>query len=124
MKTTAPLKVSLLVAVALAAGCTTTTPTSESTAKAVQSSEVAGQKADYEKALAQAKAAVDKAASVGGEWRDIRWKKSKKKYLPSAIDAAAAGDYAKAMKLLDIVQFQAEAGYAQAMAQKNAGPRF
>jgi hypothetical protein len=81
-------------------------------------------KAQYEAMLADTQAAVKKAASVGGEWRDIRWKKSKKKYLPSAIKAAEAGDYEKALKLLDIAKFQAEAGYKQAMAQKNAGPRF
>ncbi len=80
-------------------------------------------KAAYEKELAHAKALVEKAASVEGEWRDIRWKKSKKKFLPSAIAAAKAGDYKKAMKLLKIVEFQAEMGYKQAMAQKNAGPQ-
>ncbi|WP_456405347.1 hypothetical protein [Thiolapillus sp.] len=97
----------------LIAGCTASTPEKPSNLQA-----------QYETALKNAQAAVDKAASVGGEWRDIRWKKSKKKYLPSAIKAAEAGDYEKALKLLEIVQFQAEAGYKQAMAQKNAGPRF
>ena len=106
----------LIVAFGLAlfiAGCNATT-----------SEKPASAKAQYEAALSNAQAAVDKAASVGGEWRDIRWKKPKKKYLPSAVKAAEAGDYEKALKLLDIVQFQAEAGYKQAMAQKNAGPRF
>ncbi len=81
-------------------------------------------KAAYESELAKTQAAVEKAASVGGEWRDIRWKKSKKKYLPNAIKAAKAGQYVKALNLLDIAKFQAEAGYQQAMEQKNAGPRF
>lgn len=97
----------------LITGCNATTPEKPASAQA-----------QYEAALKNAQAAVDKAASVGGEWRDIRWKKSKKKYLPSAIAAAKAGDYKKALELLEIVQFQAEAGYKQAMAQKNAGPRF
>ncbi|HDK38036.1 MAG TPA: SoxXA-binding protein [Thiolapillus brandeum] len=97
----------------LITGCTASTPEKPTSLQA-----------QYESALKNAQAAVDKAASVGGEWRDIRWKKSKKKYLPSAIKAAEAGDYEKALKLLEIVQFQAEAGYKQAMAQKNAGPRF
>lgn len=97
----------------LIAGCNATTP-----------EKPASMKAQYEAALAETQAAVKKAASVGGEWRDIRWKKSKKKYLPSAVKAAEAGDYAKALKLLEIAKFQAEAGYKQAMAQKNAGPRF
>ncbi|BAO45258.1 hypothetical protein [Thiolapillus brandeum] len=81
-------------------------------------------KAAYESELQETQAAVEKAASVGGEWRDIRWKKSKKKFLPNAIKAAKAGDYVKALNLLDIAKFQAIAGYKQAMAQKNAGPRF
>ena len=110
------VKASLLAASIALVGCSSTTETAEAPA--------ADPKSEYEAALASAQAAVDKAASVGGEWRDIRHKKSKKKYLPSAVKAAEAGDYAKAMKLLEIVQFQAEAGYKQAMSQKNAGPRF
>lgn len=85
--------------------------------------QAAGPEAEYAAALTKAQDAVKKAASVGGEWRDIRWKKSKKKYLPNAMKAAKAGDYAKAMKLLAIVQFQAEAGYKQAISQQGAGPR-
>ncbi len=53
----------------------------------------ASSKAEYETAFAKAQAAVGKAASVGGEWRNISCKKPKKKYLPSAIEAAEAGDY-------------------------------
>ncbi|WP_456412518.1 hypothetical protein [Thiolapillus sp.] len=97
----------------LIAGCNATTP-----------EKPASLKAQYEVALKNAQAAVEKAAAVDGEWRDIRWKKSKKRYLPSAIKAAEAGDYEKALKLLEIATFQAEAGYKQAMEQKNAGPRF
>lgn len=97
----------------LITGCNATTP-----------EKPAGKQAQYDAALKNAQVAVNKAASVGGEWQDIRWKKSKKKYLPSAVEAAKAGDYDKALKLLKIVQFQAEAGYKQAMAQKTAGPRF
>jgi hypothetical protein len=108
------IKASLLAAMVAAAGCQTTT-----TAKAP-----ADPKAAYEAKLAATEAAAKKAASVGGEWRDVRWKKSKSAYMPKAIKAAEAGDYAKAMKLLDTAQFQAEAGYKQAMEQKNAGPRF
>lgn len=85
---------------------------------------LADEKAAYDAALVKAKASVDLAASVGGEWRDIRNKGSKIKYLPKAEKAAKAGDYKKAMELLAIVQFQAEQGYQQAMEQKNAGPRF
>ncbi|HHB11755.1 MAG TPA: SoxXA-binding protein [Chromatiales bacterium] len=95
----------------LIAGCNATTPEKPMTLKE-----------QYEAALARTQAAVKKAASVDGEWRDIRWKKSKKKYLPKAIEAAKAGDYEKALKLLKIAEFQAEMGYKQAMAEKDAGP--
>jgi hypothetical protein len=95
----------------LVAGCNATTP-----------SKPMSLKEQYEAALARTQAAVEKAASVEGEWRDIRWKKSKKKYLPKAIEAAKAGDYEKALKLLKIAEFQANMGYKQAMAEKNAGP--
>lgn len=111
------VKASLLAASIALVGCSSTNETAEAPA-------ASDSKSQYEAALASAEAAVDKAASVGGEWRDIRHKKSKVKYLPSAKKAAEAGDYDKAMKLLEIVQFQAEAGYQQAMDQKNAGPRF
>lgn len=95
----------------LIAGCNATTP-----------SKPMSLQAQYEAALARTLAAVEKAASVDGEWNDIRGKKSKKKYLPNAIKAAKAGDYEKALKLLEIAEFQAKMGYEQAMAQKNAGP--
>jgi hypothetical protein len=87
--------------------------------------------------LAKVNAAADKAASVGGEWRDTRWKKSKfvkwknpegktvkGSYVGIAEMAAKAGDYKTAMKLLDTALFQSEMGYKQAMEQKSAGPRF
>ena len=87
--------------------------------------------ADYDSARAEAVAAVDKAKKVGGEWRDVRWKKSKavkvggKKmsYLAAADAYHKAGDSKNAMKYLDLVKFQGEMGYQQAMEQKNAGPR-
>jgi hypothetical protein len=91
--------------------------------------------ADYDAERKAAVAAVDKAKKVGGEWRDIRWKKSgavkvkgadgkKKKmsYLAAADHYNKAGDSKKAMKYLGIVKFQGEMGYQQAMEQKNAGP--
>ncbi len=93
------------------AGCNATTPEKSMSLKD-----------QYEAALARTQAAVKKAASVEGEWRDIRWKKSKKRYLPKAIEAAKAGDYQKALKLLSIAEFQAKMGYQQAMAEKDAGP--
>ena len=73
---------------------------------------------EYETALAEAKAAQKKAASVGGEWRDIG------KFLKQADLEAGAGNYDKAIKLVNKAKFQAEAGYQQALDQKNASPNF
>lgn len=88
--------------------------------------------AAYKKLHAEAVAALDKAASVKGEWRDARDKKAKavkcgdKKmsYLHAAECFAAKGEYDKAMKHAKTAKFQGEMGYEQAMGQKNAGPRF
>lgn len=111
------MKIQLLALSMLAviAGCT---QTEQATMKP------ADPKAAYEAALADTQAAVDKAASVGGEWRDIRWEKADKPLLPTAQKEAAAGNYEEAMKLLAEAKFQAEAGYKQATEQKNPGPRF
>ena len=92
--------------------------------------------ADYDADRKAAVAAVDKAKKVGGEWRDTRWKKAaavkvkgadgkakKMSYLAAADHYHKAGDSKNAMKYLDIVKFQGEMGYKQAMEQKNAGPR-
>ena len=97
----------------------------------------ASPEAAYKMALKAANAALDKAASVGGEWRDSRWKKSKYvkwknpagktlkgSYVGIAKMAAEAGDYGKAIKLLKVAKKQGELGYAQAMGQKDAGPLF
>jgi hypothetical protein len=80
--------------------------------------------AKYQNLLQETEAAVAKAASVGGEWRDIRWKKSKQRYLPSAREAAEKGNYGDAIELLEVARFQAEKGYEQAIQQQNAGPLF
>lgn len=90
----------------------------------------------YKKALADAKAALDKAASVGGEWRDSRWKKSKfvkykapngktikSSFVGAAKAAASHGDYDRAIEYLATAKKQGELGYAQAMQQKDAAPR-
>ena len=92
--------------------------------------------ASYKKLHAEVIAAADKAADAGGEWRDTRWSKStfvkwttpagetvKGSYVGVAEKAAAAGDYKKAMELLDTALFQANMGYQQAMEQKGAMPR-
>lgn len=62
-----------------------------------------------DKAIAAAAAACKKAASVGGEWRDVG------KFIKQAKAAAKAGDDAKAIKLADKARVQCELGYEQAI---------
>lgn len=69
-------------------------------------------------AIAAAKEAQKKAASIGGEWRDIG------KFLKKAEEAAKGGDTKKALKLAKKAKFQAEAGYKQAEHQAEAAKDF
>ena len=68
--------------------------------------------ADAANAIAAAEAARDKAASVGGEWRDTG------KMIKSAQAAAKKGDFAAAVKTADKARRQGELGYEQAVSQK------
>ena len=68
-------------------------------------------------AIEAAEAALDKARSVDGEWRD-----AKSKMIKGAKEAAAKGDFEKAIKLANKAKFEGEMGYAQAMEQKDAKP--
>ncbi len=68
-------------------------------------------------AIEAAEAALNKARSVDGEWRDAR-----KVYLKKAKAAAHKADYKTAIKLANIAKFQGEMGYEQAIEQKDAGP--
>ena len=70
----------------------------------------ASDKADA--AIAAAIAAADRAASIGGEWRDTR------SIIKEAKAAAAEGDNATAIKLAKKAQEQGELGYAQADRQR------
>lgn len=70
----------------------------------------------FKEAEAAAKAAVKKAASVDGEWRDSG------EFLKKAAAAAKSGDYAKAIDLAIKAQREGEMGYEQAMAEKGAQP--
>jgi len=71
-----------------------------------------GSAAEYEEAITAAKAAQKKAASVGGEWRDVG------KMIKEAGKAADAGDYAKATELATLARKHSELGYEQMMAQQ------
>ena len=62
--------------------------------------------------MAAANAAKKKAASVGGEWRDIG------KSLKKAKKALKAGDAGKCVKLENKARRQGEIGYAQALAER------
>jgi hypothetical protein len=74
-----------------------------------------GAKAGAEQAIADAEAARKKAASVGGEWRDTA------KMIKEAQDLVKSGEYDKAIKLANSAKRQGELGYAQSLAEKNAG---
>lgn len=72
----------------------------------------AASKADFDKAYGAAVATQKKAASVGGEWRDIG------KLLKNAKKVANDGDYDRAVKLAKKAKQQGELGHDQAMAQQ------
>jgi hypothetical protein len=71
--------------------------------------------ASYEAAKAAAVAEQKKANKMGGEWRDTG------KFLKQADKAAKAGDFKKAMSLINKVKFQAEMGQKQAAAEAGVG---
>ncbi|MGD8938733.1 MAG: SoxXA-binding protein [Gammaproteobacteria bacterium] len=77
----------------------------------------AGGSSDIEQLIKEADAAIKKAASVDGEWRD-----SSGKYLKQAKAALSKGDLETAKKLAEKAKFEGEMGYQQAVGQKNAGP--
>ena len=97
-------KLAVLFAILLATGCAST---------GGGMSEGGG---DYDSMVAEANAAIKKAKSAGGEWRDSG------KFLKKAEEAKKAGDMAKAMKLVKKAKFEGEMGFEQAQAQKKAGP--
>ena len=101
------LMATVILSSALAAGCASTSSTQNTAAEA-----------EFNQAMAAAEASQDKAASVGGEWRDIG------KIMKQAREAAASGDYDKALSLAETARLQGEIGYDQAMSQQAAGPSF
>lgn len=107
MKTTNILKHGALSAIVMsvAVGCAST-----------QQEEAAAPAAKKDTAcqseLAAANAARKKAASVGGEWRDIG------KILKKAKKALKAGDAGKCVKLANKARRQGEIGYAQALSER------
>ena len=75
-----------------------------------------GAKAAVEALIKEAEAALKKADSVGGEWRDSQ------KAIKQAKAALSKGDLAAAKKSAEQAKFQGEVGYDQATAEKNAKP--
>jgi hypothetical protein len=71
--------------------------------------------AQAESLIAAAEEARKKAAAVGGEWRDTA------QMIKSAQTLAGAGEFDEAIKAAAAAKFQAERGYEQAMAEKDAG---
>ncbi len=78
----------------------------------VGSTTLAATASDVSKAIETAVAANDKAASVGGEWRDARM------FIEEAKKAAQSGDHEKALKLTNQAKLQGELGYQQAIAEQ------
>ena len=72
---------------------------------------LAADEAEYGKAREAAKAAQEKAASVGGEWRDIG------KLLQQASNLAEEGDYTEAVALAREAERQGLLGYKQMTSQ-------
>jgi hypothetical protein len=70
--------------------------------------------AQAEAMIAAAEEARAKAASVGGEWRDVG------DMLKNAQTLAGAGEFDKAIEAASAAKFHAERGYEQAMAEKGA----
>ncbi len=75
----------------------------------------AASKADFDKAYGAAVATQKKAASIGGEWRDIGT------FLKNAKKLAEEGDYDRAIKLAKKAKQPGELGHDQAMAQQGKG---
>lgn len=61
-----------------------------------------------------AEEARQKAASVGGEWRDVG------AMIKSAKTLAGAGEFDQAIEVASTAKFQSEMGYEQAMAERGA----
>lgn len=64
--------------------------------------------------IAAAETAREKAASVGGEWRDVGG------MIKSAKTLAGAGEFEEAIEVASTAKFQSERGYEQAMAERDA----
>lgn len=71
-----------------------------------------------QKAIDEAVAANQNAASIGYEWRDAN------EFIEEAKKAAEEGDKEKALSLANKAKSEGDLAYEQGLSQKNAGPRF
>jgi len=71
---------------------------------------------DFATLAKNAQSTLNKADSVGGEWRDSE------KLIKKAQAAAKKGDMGKAVKLAKKAEKQGQLGFQQANDQANAGP--
>jgi hypothetical protein len=72
--------------------------------------------ARFEQVYQQAEAAWNKAAAVGGGWRDTQ------DFLKEAKEAASKADFKKAISLAEYARFEGEAAFSQYQSQRKAGP--
>jgi rhodanese-related sulfurtransferase len=72
-------------------------------------------RSEAERAISEAEEAREKAAAVGGEWRDTA------KMIQSATKLLDTRQYTKASGIAKEAKLQAELGYEQAMNEKDAG---
>lgn len=82
---------------------------------ALSGSVFAADKAAAEAAIAEAKAAFDKANKDGIAWRDTQ------KIIEKAEKAVTDGDFDAAVKAANSAKFEGEAAYTQGIAQMDAG---
>ncbi len=98
----------------LAIGCTANSSKESMATKKVDiNTRISNIEKEIHAMLEHAEAARKKAASVGGEWRDIG------KFIKNAKKALANGKYEKAINLAKKAARQGELGYQQMMNQKD-----
>lgn len=81
----------------------------------IGSAHAGADKAAAEEAIAAAKASLEKAASVGGEWRDSG------AMVKGAEKALSDGDFDKAVEQANKASEQGRIGYDQAISQQDVG---
>jgi len=102
----------MALAASVAVGCASTQQEQPKSAPKANKVEKKGPSAAVLAAISAAEAARKKAASVGGEWRDIG------KMIKKAKKALKKGDEGKALKLANKARLQGELGYAKILSER------